>query len=141
MDNTDYCSYELAVKLKESGFDWPYYHFYQSQEYGMCGHKLRRNCSKVDLNKVDKNLDYFVEHGYIYSAPTLWEAQKWLREEKKWHIIIEPRIWEQQVYDFKLWHIRRGYENANRGFDYLSYESALSAGISAALELIGKEEE
>lgn len=70
------------------------------------------------------------------SMPTLAQAQKWLREVHKWHIIIIPQIWKGIVFDFHLWHAMRGYENKNRGFNFSSYESALSAGIEAALKLI-----
>lgn len=125
METTDYCSYELSKALKAAGFDEPCDHYYN-------GHSnLNRY---ADTDRINRNTNG--HHTPSCSAPTLWQAAKWLREKHKWHIVIEPRIWEQQVYDYELWGFMRGYENANKGFDYLSYEQALSAGISAALELI-----
>lgn len=142
MDNTDYVSYETARKLKECGFNWATHNGYSQKmriEPVVSFGEIKKVHCKTPKNFNDNRKG--ISKGLEFcSAPSLWEAQKWMREKKNWHIIIEPRIWEQQVYDFKLWHIYRGYENANRGFDFLSYEAALSAGISAALELIGKEE-
>lgn len=116
-----YVSYECAIKLKELGFKCVVYTHYPQGD-----NNIRYTEDAINWNNSVA----------LISAPRLDQAQRWLREEKKWHIIIEPRIWEQQVYDFKLWHYHRGYENANRGLDYLSYESALSAGINMALELL-----
>lgn len=128
MINEDYVSFEIAQTLKEAGFDWPTHGYYH-----------KGNCAEDEVWYYTMNPADDHNHSNnprVWSAPTLAQAQKWLREKKKWHIIIEPRIWEQQVYDFKLWHFYRGYENNNRGLDYLSYEAALSAGIEAALKLI-----
>lgn len=128
--NEDYVSYELAVKLKECGFDEPCIAQWACEPDGKP--MLVGSTAFVFSNAELKGRDV--------TAPLLYHAQKWLREKHKWHIVIEPRIWEQQVYDYKLWSFMRGYENANRGLDYLSYEQALSAGITAALELINKGE-
>lgn len=127
MNTEDYVSCPIAVALKECGFDEP------------CD--LYKVAIPDTLHEVwDKEEQrYHLEEEYeYYPKITLWHAQKWLREEKNWHIIVEPLIWESLTYEFKLWHKFRGYENANRGFYFSSYERALSAGISAALELIKK---
>ncbi|MDE7180083.1 MAG: hypothetical protein K2N88_02660 [Muribaculaceae bacterium] len=126
-----YVSYSQAVALKRLGFKEETTHYYV--KFKSDGEVKLWSCNPPD------NHNARLSTNEVCSAPRLDQAQKWLREKKKWHIIVEPRIWEQQVYDFKLWHYYRGYENANRGLDYLSYESALSAGIDKALELLGKE--
>ena len=87
----DYCDLDTCVALKELGFSEPtlaYYHgFLLSKpllylvidedcmpEDGVNVFDLLSNSNKY---KDSKNID----------APTLWEAQKWLREEK--NIIVE----------------------------------------------------
>lgn len=132
MNTKDYVSYPIALALKNHGFDWECDHVYMRDRQSKDKYEF------ADWTVDSRNWNKRTRPQTAISAPTLSQAQKWLREVKKWHIIVEPRIWEQQVYDFKLWHYYRGYENANRGFDYLSYESALSAGIAAALGLIEK---
>lgn len=129
--NEDYCSYEISKALKACGFDEPCEAFYLPP--------MKNRPEPFFSGRVKRSIKNET-HAFHLSAPSLYHAQKWLREKHKWHIVIEPRIWEQQVYDYKLWSFMRGYENANRGLDYLSYEQALSAGISAALELIKKGE-
>lgn len=133
MEDNDYCSYELSIALKAAGFDEPCDHYW-CKKFSNSDEMALRQASADDYN----NDDWDVPH---CSAPHIYQAQKWLRENHDWHIVVEPRVWEQQVYDYKLWSFMRGYENANRGFDYLSYESALSAGIEAALKLLDNEKE
>lgn len=129
MKTNDYASYELAVKLKAARFDEPCLAFYDANK------ELGRALDPDNFNHLGETYqgEWFTD---TISAPSLYHAQKWLREKKNWHIIVEPIIWESLTYEFKLWHKFRGYENANRGFYFSSYERALSAGISAALELI-----
>lgn len=135
MNPEDYVSYPIALALKKHGFDWKCDHYY-------CAFDNETDVRFWSIHPAQSQNGLRIPKDTVVAdAPTLAQAQKWLRECKKWHIIVEPRIWEQQVYDFKLWHYYRGYENANRGFDYLSYESALSAGIAVALELIEKKGE
>ena len=68
METTDYVSYELAVKLKAAGFDEPCAAFYEHIDGKM-------------YFSVDGNEDW--NSGVDYSAPLLYHAQKWLRENEK----------------------------------------------------------
>lgn len=130
--NEDYCDYKLSLALKAAGFDEP------------CDSYYDKTCAADDEYWHTKREEAYNWNGLDSdcqtSAPTLWQAQKWLREQKNWHIIIDPRIWESLTYGFRLWHRFRGYENADKGFYFSSYERALSAGISAVLKLIKKGE-
>ena len=78
---------------------------------------------------------------FAIAAPTLCQAQKWLRAVKGLHIAI---TWG---YSFQwLWfglHITKfpkGDEFEKGNFGYSTYEQALFAGISASLQLIEKGE-
>ena len=126
-----YCTYEQSVALKRLGFIEETTHYYV--EFKSDGEIKLWSCNPPD----NHNARLSTNEGC--SAPRLDQAAAWMREYHNWHIIIEPKIWDGLHYDFKLWHKFRGYENANRGFDFSTYESALSAGISVALELLGKE--
>lgn len=136
--NEDYVSYELAVKLKECGFDEPCDHYYN-------GHgNLNRY---ADTDRINRNTNG--HHTPSCSAPTLAHAQKWLREKWDWHIDVSPaadcsldadgQVCEEWNYwAFDIMHVistRRIVESMEQ---YGSYEEALSAGISAAQELIKK---
>lgn len=65
MSTTDYVSYELAVKLKSIGFNWLCTTFYRNLDHAL-----------MEGGEMNWN------NGVDYSAPTLWHAQKWLREKK-----------------------------------------------------------
>lgn len=113
----DFVSYELAAKLKAAGFNWPCTTFYRNLD-----HELMEGGEMNWNNGVD------------YSAPTLWQAQKWLREKWGMHVYPTLESVNEAVYDCKVIYLRKGAFRFNKR--YPTYEHALSAGIAAALELI-----
>ena len=133
MDNKDFVTYEIAKRLKEAGFNEPCDHYYHHGE-------LKRY---ADTDSVNRNTN---GHGRPNkcSAPTLWQAQKWLREKHNIHVQIEAVMQEQWTYtlvDLAPWSDMDGEWHDRipdrEGYPQIAtYESALSAGIAAALELI-----
>ena len=130
MTTEDYVSYPLALALKKHGFDEPCRHHYDIED-------APEGCywEGCSLHKKNHNEDI-----PKFSAPTLWQVQKWLRDKRK--IDIELRVW--LVGDTREY---RPYIMPPKKHDFIayppekSYESALSAGIAAALELIEKKGE
>lgn len=126
--NEDYVSYELAVKLKAAGFDEPCRHYYDIEDApDGCyweGSSLHKKNHNEDIPK--------------FSAPTLWQAQKWLRE--KHHISVRVSYLSYHKVWFADWlNLDSGeFDDTDATFD--SYEEALADGITAALELIKKGE-
>ena len=89
----------------------------------------------------------------LASAPTLWQAQKWLREAKGidvlvwncacWIITFKNRIYISKADAQSRGTMLMDYDDNGEDMDsgmWLTYENALSAGIAAALELIKKGE-
>ena len=76
--NEDFVTYELAVKLKEKGFDIPCYGYYHrdggNDSFELCG-----NGDCDFLNSKNK---------HRIAAPTISQVLKWLREEKGIHIEV-----------------------------------------------------
>lgn len=122
----DYVSYELAVKLKSCGFDEPCAAFYEHIDGKM-------------YFSVDGNEDW--NSGVDYSAPLLYQAQKWLREVKRMEVNAS---WSNnECYWFFYTNLMDGPDIINLDISdsvYSTYEQALSAGLPAALELIKKGE-
>ena len=139
----DYCDYDTCVTLKELGFSEPtlaYYHgFLPSKpllyliidedcmpEDGVNVFDLLSNSNKY---KDSKNID----------APTLWEAQKWLREEKGIH--IAPKIYlyhdinldEQTSWECTIYVEWSAIYTIGKS---LTYEDALLLGIKEAIKLL-----
>ena len=76
--NEDFVTYELAVKLKEKGFDAPCYGYYHrdggNDSFELCG-----NGDRDFMNSKNQ---------YRVAATTISQVLKWLREEKKIYIVI-----------------------------------------------------
>ena len=86
--NEDFVPYELAVKLKEKGLNIPFYFFYRTDENGEFIHHALVANPLVYCEKIDDE---------VVIAPTISQVLKWLREEKKIHIMVD--IWKVNVDD------------------------------------------
>lgn len=124
MNNEDFVTFDQAVKLKELGFDWGCQAYFEDYV-----DELNRHHRKFRFNAVANDMLY----KDFCSAPTLAQAQKWLREVKGLDVIVR-RIGDEG-YDYVLFYpypvepfICPGISSA--------YEQALSAGINKALKMI-----
>lgn len=144
MKTDDFVSYDLAQRLKEVEF----------KEH--CKNAYLKIGRKVKLLYWGTAAKLANDMGGEYvSAPTLWHAQKWLREEKNIIVDVSPD-WDSEDYClsdyltgewyFSVW---KDGDRVHCNFDpnaeeeriwiFEKYEQALSAGIAAALELIEQE--
>lgn len=126
----DYCNYELSLALKECGFDEPCIAQWACEPYGKP--MLVGSTAFVFSNAKLKGRDV--------TAPLLYHAQKWLREKGIAVSVQTNEIQGELWYSADIITTKGINELVDGGFDYMEYEAALSAGISAALELIKKGE-
>ena len=130
MTTEDYVSYPLALALKKAGFDEPCRDFYWTSD----------GTFKHTDAPVHKNSEHCTT---MVAAPTLWLAQKWLRE-RAIEVDVNPMFSHggRDGYDWDVYNDFTGYPIIRGTLPFAeTYESALSAGIAAALELIEKEGE
>lgn len=129
MTNEDYVSLEVAKMLKEKGFN----------EY--CGAYYHLNWD--DMTEEER-FEIAPSHnfrnrnnGYRVGAPTLYEAQKWLRSAKGLHIEVSYMSKNYWIYEILTIpnHDLIGLSD-RMNVNYMSYEEALTAGIHEALKLI-----
>ena len=113
----DYCDYETSRELKELGF-------VAGLGEDDCGHCLY---DEAWHDQVDR--------------PLLYEAQKWLREEKKIDVLIELETKDihlsskyYSIYISYMSRFSREFSYISQNFD--SYEEALSEGIKEAVKLL-----
>lgn len=122
MNKEDYVSFEVAKLLKEKGYECITALAYNLR-YGNL--ELHRE-SNVRLPK------------YLISAPTLYEAKKWLREEHNIHIRID--CWGENDWCYILYEFTKGSVHKKVDYSYQcyynAYEDALKEGILEALKLI-----
>ena len=108
----DYCDYETSRKLKELGF-------IAGLGEDDCGHCLYDDAWHDQINR-----------------PLLYEAQKWLREEKQIEIVVHSFDYVGEPY-FADIHMYREVRCACSYAD--SYEEALSEGIKEAVKILKEE--
>lgn len=137
METTDYCDYKSSLALKEAEFDEPCDHYW-CRVYKNSGKIEMRQSLAADYN----NDDWYVPH---CSAPTLWQAQKWLRDKKgiliwtypdrqsKYDNVLEPELTGKWRWEIDQINEEIGATSKNT---YPTYEAALSAGIDAALKYL-----
>lgn len=118
---------ETAKLLENKGFDWNCEHTIS------CGKIVRRYDLPQDIScctEIDGELVEFL-------CPTLYVAQKWLRETKNLHIEISYMYGDYWIYDILTIPSHDLVGLSDRPLEhYKSYEEALEAGIQEALKLI-----
>lgn len=135
--NEDYVSYELAKKLKECGFN----------ELCIAQWACEPDGKPMLVGSTAFVLSNAELKGRDVTAPLLFHAQKWLREEYGIHIDVctysdystdaDGKVCDRwDFWGFDLYAVVGGEKMIDDDGEYESYEQALSAGISAALELI-----
>lgn len=116
--NEDYVSFEVAKLLKEKEFDWGCRAYYAPN-------------SEVLTHSLDVSNTCNVD---VYAAPPLHMAQKWFREAKGIHIVIDFKSkdsWYYIIYDLGE---NEFIEQSEEYFN--TYEGALQAGILETLKII-----
>lgn len=116
----DFVSYDQAIKLKKLGFNIDCDYMYSEDK---------------ELYKYDYTAKYYDTQSLNNDvpAPTLAQAQKWLRKEKEYS--IEPTSISKN-----LWICTLTIFNKSTSLDiktnYSSYEEALSSGITKCIKLL-----
>lgn len=130
----DYCDYETCVALKELGYKVPTSAYYMPNNSQLLFvPNPFRDGYVIDCfgshNSFPKDV---ITSNYI-DAPTMWEAQKWLREEKEIAVFVtydkNTSKWFATVINMD------SLETINMAKCNL-YEEALSEGIKCAVKIL-----
>lgn len=131
LNEKDYCDYKTSVTLKEIGYNeksnWWFSKFFNEDSGQM---ELVHICD----NPAHLNYDSWgvVPKDFII-RPSLYEVQKWLREEKG--ICVYPQYfgntneWIHTIYV-------KSKRKTIRNFHSTTYENALSGGIKEAVRIL-----
>lgn len=117
----NFVSFKIAKKLKDKEFPQRPDYFNYSSYYDWDG--LRKIHS---LSNASVWFDPNISRDNLYFAPTISQVLKWLREEKKLHIII-PASFDEGYW----WEIRDFNKEISEYIDeeYKTYEEAALKGI------------
>ena len=130
----DYCDYDTCVALKELGYEGicdAYYELTGSEDYNRDSFGLSYTRDFIHPDDIDRVV-----------APLLYQAQKWLREERGIH--IAPRIYlyhdinldEQTSWECTIYVEWSAIYTIGKS---LTYEDALLLGIKEAVKILKKE--
>ena len=140
LENKDYCDYDTCVALKELGYKVP------TSAYYMPHHKDLiwvsnpfRGGYVIDCFYSHNSLPKDVMTANFIDAPTLYEAQKWLREEKTIGVFVSGfkngyTFWVNNLLNGDT--LYQGFFDNQTGEKYKSYEEALSEGIKEAVKIL-----
>lgn len=139
----DYVSLETAKLLKEKGFDEEVNAYY-GEKRGFVVDSSRRNYNDnglCSIGYITKDIKLEFEDSFV-SAPTLYEAQKWLIERYSLYVCPEPYLVKDS--EECAWFMVEIFRKdgvywewlADADGNYVSYQQAFDAGIRKALELI-----
>lgn len=130
----DYCDYETCVALKELGYDGycaAYYHLYDDEDDARNSFEYAYGFDFQNSNNI-----------YRVGAPLLYQAQKWLREEKGIFVYIDIPWktddglgWSYFCCNKPMTEEDKEVCFASGGF-YDSYEEALIEGIKASVKIL-----
>ena len=121
MIHEEICTYEVCKLAKEKGFDvqtFDWYDYTGNYNKGFIPHKLHE-CPRYKE----------------YYAPTQSLLQRWLREEKKWNVVV--RMYEEEGY---YWFIQNSKGQLQSSYFtyademFATYELALEDALKYALE-------
>ena len=91
------------------------------------------------LKELGYPIDWFEDETYHENSTNiqLYEAQKWLREEKNLHLEItySPSCWTGKIYDLKEWDYIKGFTF------FESFEEALHILIKEAVKILKEKED
>ena len=140
----DYCDYETCVALREMGYDGycaAYYHLFDDDEDARNSFEHIYAFDFQNSNNI-----------YRVGAPLLYQAQKWLREEKG--MLVDSMVFadnsidaDGKVVDRWIYYscailntstaeFIRSYDHSD---EYDTYEEALSEGIKEAVKILKEE--
>lgn len=124
MNKEDYVSLEVAKLLKEKGYD----------EY--CEHKYIKEKEDTKREEWDDDLCAVctVYDTVSYPKPTLYEAQKWLREVNNIHVQID--FDSSQLWGYSLYKCKDQDDLINTDSMFDTFETSLNFGILDALKRI-----
>lgn len=128
--NKQFTSYDIALKLKELGFNEECFGFYKTS--------LSNNTPELVIMKCNYNSGKYITipEDFHVDAPLWQQATEWIREKYNWHIKIS--YYGDYFYQYKLGSKIYSIEPQNT---CSTYEEALKIAILKVLDNItGKNE-
>ena len=122
-------SIETARLLRKHRFSEPVTHYYSASGeivVSLSGEAVNWNCPTFDVTPRRK----------VHSAPPLALAQQWLREKKRFDVLVDREYFYGKVGHYFAKIIRLKDGAISETGKYRSYDKALESGILKALRML-----
>ena len=134
----DYCDYDTCVALKELGYKVPTSAFYIPNDTTLYFiSNPMRGGFVIDCFYSHNSLREDVVSADWIDAPTMWEAQKWLRENKNMDVNAFydniDATWRFYILEIDSPDLSGTYAYKDA---FMSYEEALLEGIKEAVKIL-----
>ena len=138
LTKNDFCDYETCVALKELGYKVPTSAYYMPNNNQLIFVVNQfRGGSAMDCFYSNNSLPKECMASDFIDAPTMWEAQKWLREEKGLFVEV---VMSYGKYDFDICSTKLEQDKTHKILceicGYETYEEALSEGIKETIKIL-----
>ena len=122
-----FVTYEIALKLKELGFDEPCFGYFEFKDKN-----LKLFSDKIQDASCNSDIVY---DDFIHCTAPLWQqAIDWLREKHRFHFIIEPLNTKNKILDYSF-----GFSSKTQIYSICDfYENARKQAILKAIKIIKK---
>ena len=144
LTKNDFCDYDTCVALKELGYNRGAYAYYfpnHKEDLIFNTHQMR-GCSINEMLKGYNTYPKDVMGHELIDAPTMWEAQKWLREEKHIDALVYLDDLKGYFPFIKIWEcfwktfiILEEMEDKKVSY-FVNYEEALAEAVRQAVKIL-----
>lgn len=119
----EFVTFELSKKLKDLGFNEPFFFFYREDDKDKYVHHASISKPLIYCNKIDNE---------VIIAPTIAQVLRWLREEKNIHIEIRLFTYGYGFDIYKIYPKERMVWSGT--LEYETFEQATLKGIEYVLD-------
>ena len=123
---------EIAIQLKELGFDWEVNAYYKEELYEQIKNEVYKDCCSNNFSQYIDDI----------SAPTQALVCKWFREKFQIYIQIEIDmiVLNKELYNYVIFisnkNTKFGIQRRCKTTSYDTFEQAEEAGILKAIEIL-----
>lgn len=136
--NEDFIPFELAVKLKEKGFNELCLAYYTNDDTLYYNYSHKSGACYKDCYLSHNLMPKDSVSGKFVDAPTISQVLKWLREKYSIHISTKPYPCEDGImwmYEIRKFSIYKSVVVANKT-GFIKEEEAAVAGTESVLDIL-----
>ena len=130
----EFVPYELALRMKQLGFDEECIAYYQKS--AVIGNDNILPISFTNMASDFNDYEYSKLGVPFYSAPTWQQAFRWFREKYKIHHRVDIQDLSENLYDYEILEVLDGFNDTYTGSSFKSYEEAQTACLANLIEIV-----